>query len=234
MSRAESLFQILLAGQDSDEPGEAVNDFLSKLYDGYEIDSVQTLLESSNIDAVGHGIFLFDELGRRAAPLREVALKLACRSDYYQRYVFLTFCINTQLVDNEIIVAIGRLLEDPDLRVRVRAMLWIANAKPHALDLLWRALHPDEAFSFEDVVGEWPKERYFHRGQRVFRIGVGIKLGQDIVDIQERMHHEDSYTFEMLRRLYVVIEPAESGRAPVDSKAYWERQRVRSGDALRD
>jgi hypothetical protein len=138
----------------------------------------------------------------------------------------LAFCRNTELVDDEIIVAIGRLLDDPDLRVRAQAMLWIANARPHALDLLWRTLYPDEAFSIEDVAGEWPEERFLRRGQRAFRIGVGIKLGQDLVDIQGKMRYEDNYTFEMLRKFYVVIESAVSGGAPVDSKAYWARQRV--------
>lgn len=225
MSRAENLFKILLAGQAGEEGAEAVNDFLSELHNGYPVDSVRTLLESSNANAVEHGIFLFDELGERAVPLRDVALKLANRSDWLRRHVFLAFCINTKLVDDEIIAAIGRLFEDPDLRVRVRAMLWIANAKPHALDLLWRALHPDEAFSLEDVAGEWSEGRYLRRGQRAFRIGVGIKLGQDLVDIQERMQHEDNFTFDMLKRAYVVIEPAASSEGFVDSKVYWKRQR---------
>lgn len=219
MSRAEELFQVLLAGQAGEEGAEAVNEFLSELYNGYPIDSVQILLESSNANAVEHGIFLFDELGRRAAPLREVALKLAHRPDWLQRYVFLAFCIDTKLVDDEIIAAIGRLLEDPDLRLRVRAMLWIANAKPHALHLLWQALYPDEAFSLEDVAGEWPEGRYLRRGQRAFRIGVSIKIGEDLLSIQGKMHHEDNYTFEMLKRAYVVIEPAMSER---------------SGDTIRD
>jgi hypothetical protein len=63
MSGAESLFQMLLAGQGGKEGAKAVNEFLSELYNGYPIKSVRTLLESSNINAVGHGIFLFSELG---------------------------------------------------------------------------------------------------------------------------------------------------------------------------
>lgn len=169
---------------------------------------MRQLLDSEYRPAVSSGLFLLDELASRAAPLRDVAIRLA-DGDSYRRWVFMHFCINTHLVDDEIVAKLARRLDDPDLWVRVLAIQWIANADPSAVERLWRTLEPEEELSLDRLLVPWSGSRFRKRALRAFRIGIEIKLGRAVGDIEQEVPFEDSYTFDLLSKLSVKIRPMD-------------------------
>lgn len=204
--RPEDKLARLMAGREKD--GELANDFLDDLKRGFDLDSVRQLLEAEHRRAASCGLFLLDELASRAAPLRDVAIRLA-DGDTYKRRVFMHFCINTHLIDDEIVAKLARRLDDPDLRIRVLAMQWIANADPSAVETLWRSLEPEEKLSLDALLVPWSSSRFRERALRAFRIGIEIKLGRAVRDIKEEVPFEDSYTFDLLSKLSVKIRPMD-------------------------
>jgi hypothetical protein len=150
---------------------------------------------------------LLSELAEKAASLSDVALRLASSTDAWWRHVFVGFCMNTQVADREILVALAKLLDDPDLRVRSQVIKWIAVVPEGLVEALWGVAFPLQGFSPRVLLGHQSKTMWRDRSHRAFRIGIEIKAGHKVEDIEDQALYEDNYTFDWLLAGNMKIRP---------------------------
>lgn len=121
---AKSIDDLLAEIEAGDVSGEASNELLNEFFAGLDLNILRKLLRSDNRNCVASGVFIFSELAEVAGQLfPEEALRLLANSDGTVRFDALNVVLtNSGPGDGAIVAAAIQAIEDPDRRVRWKAI----------------------------------------------------------------------------------------------------------------
>ncbi|MDX6751347.1 hypothetical protein SH611_16150 [Geminicoccaceae bacterium 1502E] len=200
-SREDVLLKCLLNGEECSP--DTIDEFVSALRGGYPLRAVEKLVESPNRTAHSVGLYIIKELSSHALPLKELVIDLGKNGYGYDKFIFAEFCIATRLQDYRLPKIFVKFLNDFDLILRAKAVMWAISSNDEDFSKL------TECMDTSSGVQKKHKDKLYHvqqeRKERAFGIAKEIrqyKLKKDFVciieSLKERYPREDEITFEYL------------------------------------
>lgn len=135
INAGDELIELLHSqGIGKEESGEAANELLSRLNNGYPVRNLSRLIHSDDDEVVKIGAWLVSELGERAAPIsHEVGFLLSHPVRNARYYAIEAVMVAASTEQGELIAKAVMLVDDPDEAVRRLATRLLARATPQQL-----------------------------------------------------------------------------------------------------
>jgi hypothetical protein len=132
----DELIELLLAGgMDFDEEGQAANDLLSAVIDGYPAHNLTRLTRSGDRRAVEDGAFVVSELGAKAAEVLDEVDFLLSHPWWKVRFDALDAALTgASPADDAVLAKAVMLVADPEPAVRWKALWFLAGAATDQLE----------------------------------------------------------------------------------------------------
>lgn len=129
MSNADDLIRTLIATSHEPDHGVLANELLAEYRDGHPLETLRPLLASPQTEVVGVAMFVVSELGRKGALLLNDVVKLLEHHDVGVRFDVITSILTcASASDGNKIASVVLLLDDPDYRIRWKAMRFLSLA----------------------------------------------------------------------------------------------------------
>ncbi|WP_043636026.1 hypothetical protein [Nonomuraea candida] len=126
--------RILTHTADDEILGEAANDLLNELFDGYPVERLGTLLHSGDDTALQTGAWLLSELGERAAPMLGEAPALLAHPRRQVRFFAIEFVLLAAEEQHaDVIAQVLSLSRDTDPSIRWKVLHFLAMASTEQL-----------------------------------------------------------------------------------------------------
>ncbi|WP_327787835.1 hypothetical protein [Marinimicrococcus flavescens] len=197
---------------DGPADGQSVNALLKAIFRGFRMNSIEEIFNSNNYYAIIEGSWLVSELGEKASNLNDVLEKMLGFDHYYIKYCFIDSCITSRRKSECMIIkSIWRFLDDLDIRVRTRAIEWVASADRDALRALWeygcKEMAREEHFSYEEIDMTYVVNHPLIGDRRFRAVLIGISMRKRFFEkwIDMKIEHEDSALIEILKKTGVKI-----------------------------
>lgn len=134
MNRADELIHTLIATPDEPDHEVLANELLGEYWDGHPIETLRPLLGSPHDEVVGVAMFVVSELGDEGASLLNDVSKLLGHHDVGIRFDVITSLLTCATAsDGDKIAPVVLLLDDPDSRIRWKAMRFLSLASAEQL-----------------------------------------------------------------------------------------------------
>ncbi|MDF1586091.1 hypothetical protein [Marinimicrococcus flavescens] len=200
-ARAEKIIDRLLNHNEVDI--DSVDELISFFVKGYPIYAVEKLINSSNKYAYSSGLYIIEENPQLAIPIKDKILKLGISGNTYDKFVFIEFFLNTKLHEKRLVGIFAKLLNDFDLRIRAKAIVWLATTSEECFFLTKQI---SERKKTQENDGKFDEHCYI-RTKRAIRIAEELRKissrGNIKFHINKMLHsyaNEDNLTFYILMK----------------------------------
>jgi hypothetical protein len=131
-AHGDQLVDTICKGQGNTDA--AANELVTEVWQGYPVENLRRLLQSSNAEAVKTGAWIASELGHLAAPLLlDTPALLQHPNSYVRFYALDIVLVNASTWHGELIATAIGLIQDSDKGVRWKSMHFISKASTDQL-----------------------------------------------------------------------------------------------------
>jgi len=130
--QANEALQRILHGTDTEGRGLAT--LVEQFQNGFDLANLKLLLDHEDENIVTHGIYILSELGPNGTPLAAEALALLDHRNWSVRYYAIDCLLGMKGVTGVAIAKVLELLADEDVRVRQKAIDFVARKDIAALE----------------------------------------------------------------------------------------------------
>ncbi|MDX6752657.1 hypothetical protein SH611_22920 [Geminicoccaceae bacterium 1502E] len=200
-SKEDIVFERLL--NDEGDNLDIIYEFISALRKDYPLQAVSDLVNSPNRKAHSAGLLVIEKLSSEALPLKELIINFGKNGTPYEKFVFVEFCISTKIRDCRLIEIFTELLNDFDVIIRAKAIIWTILANKDDLANMEKHICASAKIAEEcdDKIGkifQRRKERAFRIAGEIRQYNASEDFESFIDGLKDLYPREDEVTFEYM------------------------------------